>query len=135
MSALISSAPINQSEAERTEEMPKNPLNEMQRRRKSGELNRIEKLANNAAGITSRLTREISLHDGTPVYLKPRAQGGLIVGQGQTRIVLDSDEAALLIRAAVELTKPASERALSPAKKHARELGKLMVYPATPAKG
>jgi hypothetical protein len=55
--------------------------------------------------------------------VKARQDGGLLIGQSNTRIVLDADEAAQLIELAQELTKPTSPRATTPAK------ARLMVYP------
>jgi hypothetical protein len=97
--------------------MPTNPMTEAQRRRKTGEWHRIR-------GIT----RPPEYPIGATTYVKARQDGGLTIGKGPIRILLDADEAERLINVAQELTKPTSPHATTPAK------ATLMRYPASPDK-
>jgi hypothetical protein len=74
--------------------MPTNPMTAVQRRQQTGEWHRIR-------GIT----RPPEIAIGARTYVKARADGGLTIGKGQIRIMLDADEAAQLINVAQELTK------------------------------
>jgi hypothetical protein len=88
---------------------------------------RLQRLAHNGAG-------EAQYPIGTPndsgvvTYLKARHNGGLIIGRGTVRILLDADDAAELIEVAQELTKPSSPHSTTPAK------ARLQRFPMT-AKG
>jgi hypothetical protein len=103
--------------------MPTHPLSEAQRRHKTGEWNRIQKLAHNAAGEAQY---PFGRH-GT--YVQPRPEGGLVIGRGKKRLVIHADETSRLIELAQELAKPSSPHATTPAK------ARLMVYPCPGPEG
>jgi hypothetical protein len=86
---------------------------------------RLQRLAHNGAGEAEYPIGPPNA-SGVITYAKARHNGGLIIGRGTVKILLDADEAALLIKVAQELTKPSSPHATTPAK------ARLMRYPATP---
>jgi hypothetical protein len=101
--------------------MPKHPLSEAQRRHKTGEAARIQKLANSGIG-EAEIVLSSRRKSANPAYVKARVDGGLTIGRGaNNRLVLDAEEAADLIATAQELlAKPSSPHATTPAKAAAR---------------